>query len=484
MVIITHGFQATGPLADVGWVDTMANAIRANLQQRGRNNWQVVPIKWTEAAWGIPTTALLGARLTGALYGAQFAQTEWQHIHLIGHSAGAVFIEAFAKEIKAIWPATTIHSTFLDPYLSVVWGLGRQTYGAHSDWADCYFAHDWTGVFTDGTLAHTHAVDVAWLDPGGHPVPRYCPMTLPGSVLGSAVCGEDVVSSHDWPRRFYLDTINGTAPEGSAGYGFPLSREAGGVADAVSHPVGNAPVVLGGPAPTPQGQLPLRTQWSLNWDDFSFVTSDTGVTLFDRAGAGLFCAPPPPPPPNPDPNGPQPGPDPTGVPAWLAVGVAVTNAVNWVSFEAAFTSTNTAEGLLTVYWNTNRLGTLDERVTEPGLREYRLSLPETVSSGLNVVGFRLDSYNGTRSSATITNVTLGFAGLEQPITLAVLPPASNGPPWLSLSAPAGFTYAVEVSTNLVDWSTAALLVGTNGPVRFADPAAGSGRERFYRARVR
>ncbi len=482
LIVITHGYQWNGSLADVAWVDTMADAIRADLQRRGLNNWQVVPLKWTEAAWGIPATALAGARITGALYGAEFAQHQWQYIHLIGHSAGSVFIESFAKEIKAIWPATAIHSTFLDPYLSVNWGLGRETYGVNSDWADCYFAHDsLTGIFTEGTLANAHAVDVTWLDPAKHVTPRYCPApAAPGSTSPYLVpCGEDVASSHGWPVDFYLATILGTAPAGAAGYGFPLSREAGGTANAVSHPVGNVPVVLGGPPPLPQGTLPLRSDAPFQFDLMSYAASDTGVTLFDRSGAGLYCAPAPPPPPNP--SGPQFGTDPTGVPAWLAIGVTVTNRVNWVAFDAAFASTNTAEGLLTAYWNTNRLGTLDERVTDAGWHGYRFALPETVSSGLHVVGFRLDSFNGTRSSATVTNVALGYAGLTQPITLAMLPPASNTPPLLSLTAPAGFNYTVETSTNLLTWTPSALLVNTNGTVIFGDPVATNGNQRFYRA---
>ncbi len=192
-------------------------------------------------------------------------------------------------------------------------------------------------------------MDVAWLDhPQRRIIPRYCPFITAGSTspYASAACGEDVVSAHGWPVDFYLATILGTAPAGTAGYGFPLSREAGGTANAVSHPVGNVPVVLGGPPPLAQGTLPQRSDAPFQFDLMSYAASDTGVTLFDRSGAGLYCAPAPPPPPNL--GGPQPGPDPTGVPAWLAIGVTVTNLVNWVAFDAAFASTNTAEGLLTM----------------------------------------------------------------------------------------------------------------------------------------
>lgn len=478
LIVITHGYQWNGTLADVAWVDTMANAIRTDLQRRGLNNWQVVPIKWTEAAWGIPETALGGARITGALYGAEFAQVQWQHIHLIGHSAGSVFIEAFAKEIKDIWPDTTIHSTFLDPYLSVVWGLGRETYGVNSDWADCYFAHDWTGIFTEGSLTHAHSVDVAWLDPQKRTIPRYCSSSTAGSTapFASTACGEDVSSSHGWPVDFYLATILGTAPANTSGYGFPLSQEAGGTANSVTYPVGNTPVVLGGAPPLLQAALPQRSDGLFQIDQLSYAASDTGAELFgsglkltsSAGGAQLLRAA-------------KSANASSASPAWLAMGVTVTGAVNYVTFEAGFTSASGAESLLTAYWDTNLLGTVDERVTRAGLLSYRLALPATVTNGLHVLGFRLDSFNGTASSVAVTNVATGFVGVIGPLGLEVAGVSTNGVPVLKLTGPSGFNYEVQFSTNLTSWTAFATLVNTNGSAFFADPAVTNAGQRFYRA---
>jgi len=62
--------------------------------------------------------------------------------------------------------------------------------------------------------------------------------------------------------------------------------------------------------------------------------------------------------------------------AWLAVGLTVTNAINFVQFDAGFTDTNAAQGLLTVYWNTNQVGIMvDERVAPTNLQTYRFTLP-------------------------------------------------------------------------------------------------------------
>jgi hypothetical protein len=168
-------------------------------------------------------------------------------------------------------------------------------------------------------------------------------------------------------------------------------------------------------------------------------------------------------------------------PAWLAVGLTITNAANFVQFDAAFTDTNAAEGLLTVYWNTNQIGMVDERAALSVLQTYRFALPATVTNGLYTLGFRLDAFRNITSSITVTNVATGFAGITQPISLAMLLMGSNNTPVLKLTAAPGYNYLVQSSTNLVDWLPTALLVNTNGAVLYADPAVTNSTARFYRA---
>ena len=115
----------------------------------------------------------------------------------------------------------------------------------------------------------------------------------------------------------------------------------------------------------------------------------------------------------------------TNSPVWLALGVNVTNAVNFVQFDAGFTDTNVAQGLLTVYWNTNQVGMVDERVAETNLQTYSFALPATVTSGLYTLSFRLDSFDNS-SSIAVTNVATGFVGITTPIQLAVS--LTNGAP--------------------------------------------------------
>ena len=52
---------------------------------------------------------------------------------------------------------------------------------------------------------------------------------------------------------------------------------------------------------------------------------------------------------------------------------------------------------------------------------------------------------------------------------------------LQLSAATNFTYLVQSSTNLVDWTPTALLLNTNSTVQFTDYAVTNSGARFYRA---
>jgi len=168
----------------------------------------------------------------------------------------------------------------------------------------------------------------------------------------------------------------------------------------------------------------------------------------------------------------------TNIPAWLAVGVTITNAVNFVQFDADFTDTNAAEGLLTIYWNTNQVGMVDERVAETNLQTYRFALPGTMTSGLYTLSFRLDSFVNS-SSIAVTNLATGFVGVTQPITLGIS--LTNGVPLLQLTAATNFTYLIQSSTNLVNWTPTALLLNTNGTAQFTDSAVTNSDARFYRA---
>jgi hypothetical protein len=283
----------------------------------------------------------------------------------------------------------------------------------------------------------------------------------------------------------------------AAGYGFALSLEKEGNDwgnNQINDPVGYAGLLPCSPSNAVRNPNPgiaglQATGIPTDISDAAYMVSGAAVTLVGDAGftlqsfwsslplvqsSGIQPA-----------GGPVPGPVPPGgssstnIPAWLGVGMTITNAVNFVQFDAAFTDANSAEGLLTVYWNTNQVGMVDERVAVTNLQTYHFALPSTVASGVYTLSFRLDSFDNTSSSIAVTNVETGFVGVTQPITLGIS--ITNNAPLLQLTAPTNYTYLIQCSTDLVNWTSSALLLNTNGTAQFMDSSLTNSSARFYRA---
>ena len=492
LVVVTHGCQP-GPQVPPPpqWVSDMCNDIQAQVS----SDWQVFPYFWTAQAWAstelldvfvfrdLESKVMPNAKSLGVQLGKQIAAQGWEHVHFIGHSAGAALIQKAADTLRGLAPATEIHTTFLDPYLDLNY-YGRSWYGSNADWADCYYALDTeTANYTDGPLSYAYSVDVTWLDPNKTVTQIPCSSSTADSTAPvlDHYCSTTALSSHDWPHYFYSNSIVSTVPvcPAAAGYGFPLSKEGGGWANRGNYPPNGNPPVPCGSAPVNQNPLPLITGQPLQLTGLPQAASASGVNVFG-GGFTMFGGPSQMLQQGDTKGGLQPL-DATNGAVWLAIGLTVTNPVNFVAFDAGFTSTNAGQGLLTVYWNTNVIGMVDERVALATVQTYRFTLPGTFTNGLYTLGFRLDTFTNTTSSITVTNVATGFVGITQPITLDMLLMGSNNTPVLKLTAAPGYNYLVQSSTNLVDWSPTAMLVNTNGSVLFADPAATNCGARFYRA---
>ena len=464
LVVITHGWEPLQPNADLIWMTAMANAI----QSRVSSNWSITNFVWLDqATFPDPDLVLCAAETKGRLYGQQLASQGWSHIHFIGHSAGAALIETAAAQIPL---GTTVQCTFLDPYVGLALQL-QSAYGTSADWSDCYFTQDLSGGWTGGDLPHAYNVDVDWLDP-----------THDTFIYGSALIAVSFGSaSHEYSHNFYTQSVNNNpawCPD-ATGYGFGISEEAGGETRWSSHPTGNNnnPYVLCGPANAiPSPTLPIAVL-GIIVEQAPHVVSDAFASVVNGAGFvlnSIWSVVP-----HIKPGGIHPlDNSQTNTPAWLAVGVTVTNAVNFVQFDAGFTDTNAAQGLLTVYWNTNQVGMVDERVAATNLQTYRFSLPGIVTNGLYTLSFRLDSFDNS-SSIAVTNVATGFVGVTQPITLGIS--LTNGTSLLQLTAATNFTYLIQSSTNLVNWTPTALLVNSNGTVLFPVPASTNSNAQFFRA---
>ena len=482
LVLITHGWSFFYP--DVSWITTMANAIQSKVP----SNWEVRTLDWTSVSWfPDPDVVMAEGAIGGQIYGEGLSQKHWKYVHLIGHSAGAAVIEGIAKVLAtSLNPPQVIQETFLDPYTGH-YLTGRSIFGVNANWADNYFVTDfasdylpvgfgWTPGSTSGQLEWAYNVDVGGALQAATPVQYFVGSGIAGST--PAYIAASPSPSHGTPIDFYLSTINGTANGCAAGYGFPLSIEAGGSGNWASHSLNYPPLPLCGTMSLSQNQQPVRSDAPFVFSVVPNGTSSSGVNFVGDSGASLNCSLSPQAQVKSGGMQPSDNTSSTNIPAWLAVGVTITNAVNFVQFDADFTDTNAAEGLLTIYWNTNQVGMVDERVAETNLQTYRFALPGTMTSGLYTLSFRLDSFVNS-SSIAVTNLATGFVGVTQPITLGIS--LTNGVPLLQLTAATNFTYLIQSSTNLVNWTPTALLLNTNGTAQFTDSAVTNSDARFYRA---
>ncbi|MBI2889051.1 MAG: SUMF1/EgtB/PvdO family nonheme iron enzyme [Candidatus Liptonbacteria bacterium] len=463
LVVVMHGWMPPWETPEAPWVGDMTNAISSYLTAHGLNNWQVHGHMWPGKAHTALWNVLDAAEEEGVNLGNCIVTQRWTDVHLIGHSAGAAGIEAATKAIKSQKPSTIVHATFLDAYVGALYG-GRGKYGEKADWSDSYFSHDFETSgeifpFTEGPLDYAYNVNVTMLNKVERRVNVY------RSSLDPIIECEMILTSHQWPYEFYMRTILESWPEAS-GFGFPLSGEVGGLSVAINqYPVGkNTLKVLGTPAAPCDVFLNESTPSMINplmgFEGLTLTMSPTGVV--EARNRGLILIP--------------------RSPVWVATMVTTTNTVNFLTLEAAFIGSQKGEGLLTIYWGTNTLGSIDERVASPGLRQYTFPLPEVATNGMTrMLGFRLDPFSTVLSSATITNVALGFRGIQEPFSLSFTGQLKDGIPILQLTGPKGITYAVESSTNLTDWKAVAMLINTDGTVRFTDPNTSNATAVFYRA---
>lgn len=484
LVIVTHGWQKkylwqSGPDPNFfPWVTELSDAIRERLANQGKTNWRVQPYFWIADSWTeIADYARGNAERHGDALGARIGTQHWAHVHLIAHSAGSALIQAAAEKIKQVSSTTIVHTTFLDPFVGFTTS-GRLEYGRLSNWADHYFAEDMTGYTTSRRLKYAYNVNVTRLDPHRTETPYYCSGASEPSVNRAAL------SSHAWPHEFFTLTVPPYFMPDSGGFGFPLSKEGDGWDDhdgsdqRVSYPADNSPIELGESFPCLQfvNPIPTSTAPSFDLSQLQSAISTIGATVFaDRLELNSFL-------PSPQPQRQLAGASlQTNSTSWISLAIPVSNAVNYLSFSAGFSSASGSEGLLTVYWNTNSIGTIDERTAVAGTQTYRFPLPATYTEGLYTANFRLDSFNDITSRLSVADVALGLAGDPEPFSLGFVATNTTGGAVLTLKGAPGYNYLITSSTNCVDWSPFALLANTNGSVRFFDPSISNYQQRFYRA---
>jgi hypothetical protein len=162
--------------------------------------------------------------------------------------------------------------------------------------------------------------------------------------------------------------------------------------------------------------------------------------------------------------------------------VELTSAVNYVSFSAEFTSAAGAVGLLSVFWNDEKIGEIDERNVLPGVQNYFFEVSGSFTDRNNSLGFRLDQFSEVISTVTVSNVATGYGGVTGPMNLALDKLPTNPAPMLTLTGVTNYTYLIEASEDLLNWEPiAAVTLDAGVSVSFDDPNAPLFSRRFYRA---
>lgn len=489
LILVTHGWQLNVenlgfPQPDVSFVDSMSNNISTYLLAHEIGNWQVYGYKWVNNAWvWNPSDALNNAKKEGVKLGTGLLAQGWKHVHFIAHSAGANLIQSATDVIKNPTtgsPSTIVHETFLDPFVGTDFS-GVITYGRGANWADQYFSRDeqteidpFVSLFsiapyTESPVYHSYNVDVTPLDPHKTSYLKFA--SSPNGAQIEETCN-DTETTHGWPIAFYTNTIVGNVTSDYLGFGFPLSEEGGNWSAALGYAAGNgtdlnpaSPTkMLGTPDSvcTVVGQLSPPSYPNITPDPARLPSVDSGTGTVEKWLQSLQLN--------------------TGSPVWTALFITSTNPVNFVSFNARFVDTNGAEGLLSVLWDTNTVGTVDERLTPSGFQHYSFTFQNAIPNTTHALGFRLDPFTSVQSSMLLTNIVLNQVGVSQPFYLSMTTNLVNGLRVMRLDGEPGFSYNVQTIADLADtnWTDIAILANTNGTVFFYDERQNNFAQRFYR----
>ncbi len=180
LVLVTHGW------IDKGAEDWPADTARAFYKKVDPNEWLCCYFDWKGGAGVVnPVDAakyardIASARLAMAVLKLNH---KFEHIHLVGHSAGSWTINGAASILKKQIGAA-VHLTFLDAYVPPFWKqpeLGKDT-DPNTDYAEHYYTKDITHVVTQKDLTNAHNVDITDIDM--------------------------LVKDHEFPYRWYYATV-------------------------------------------------------------------------------------------------------------------------------------------------------------------------------------------------------------------------------------------------------------------------------------
>jgi len=461
-VLITHGWKSEVVKKDnngewVGWVAEMAqdicdkldaSSIKSNMDIDAMvlessnhllavpivicsiDDWDVWIIDWRNQANTIfPINAYRRAATVGSALARMLRVKNYEHIHLIAHSAGSRLIQSATKWLKQpigldepdVSLIPTIHATFLDPYDP----KHTDEYGNNADWADNYvdtrvLAKKWLD-HTDHDYTNAYNIDVTGAndkceDPNGVDIDALCFHSRPYRFYGKSINVDYLGGNRDYYASDPVGPTTGT------GMGFPLSVEGGAFLDAPNRSMqsGNrilkvdekCTVVGTSCNPTTRTSSSVvylpSTVNGTNIDEkrgaIDFIASTTGKAydsiklgvsqLWQTIGFKAVVAKS----------------DTTAEsPSWLTSEVTIEQPANVLRFNWKFNSAG--EGLLRVFVNGELVRQIDQRhvtVNSPETEEVYISDTDgTLLPGTHDITFRLDGFGTNASGIELTDVELG-----------------------------------------------------------------------------
>ncbi|MBL91792.1 MAG: hypothetical protein CMH56_08295 [Myxococcales bacterium] len=167
------------------------NALRAAIEKEYGDglDWDIWTYDWdvyaasrmTASGDGLVVGQLLGEALLESPY-------DYQHLHLVAHSAGSYVIHALAQTVSTQKSDMTIHATYLDPFTAngfFDWSYGQREFGRHADYAENFMNVDDPVPSTNNLLEHAHNFDVTALRPDDY----------------------DNTKTHWWPVDYYRESV-------------------------------------------------------------------------------------------------------------------------------------------------------------------------------------------------------------------------------------------------------------------------------------
>jgi len=484
-IVITHGYAAHAH-GDDNWVKNMADAICKELGAEkptdpikkddktrhcntGSGDWDVWVVDWSTRASisKMPPIAWRNAGDIGLQLGEYFNEhfgQQYEHYHLIAHSAGSNLIDVAGIVLST---NATVHETFFDAYhpnplsIPITTNITRHVsdkYGEHADWVDNYVDTRniiptseiktnplWLAAIslldsTDLHLTNGFNIDVTPIDGSGCSLldglnfiqEIFCEHSRPGWFYG-----ESIIEETPFPH-IYTDNEPLVNP-GSMGFG--LSKESQNNMSFLevsknqechSQTDGSCPYVdwtpyvwtyfpgafKGNVVDGVKGTVDLVTNGVTNAIDWLSLNSSSLVaspqlalmkfdtSAFESESTII----------------------PSDEPAYMSFDITTTTPVNVLRFDWAFDVTG--EGLLKVFVDGELLTLLDQRfLSQASLETEEISIGGSdgvLPPGTYNITFHLDGFGENQSGIDLTDVELGLSLIETAEIANVIPSYGSG----------------------------------------------------------